>query len=87
LIELNEQQRQELSAPEPMAIDPATNTTYVLVREDLYQRIKGILYDAGEWNDESLRSQLAISFQGNGWDYPKMDEYDKYDEVRAKSCQ
>lgn len=65
MIELNEEQRLELSAQEPRAVDPATKKTDVLVSEDVYQRIKGILFDAGDWSDESLRAQLARSFQGN----------------------
>jgi hypothetical protein len=52
MIELNEQQRQELSAPEPVAIDPQTRATYVLVRREVYERLKTLLalddYDPDE---------------------------------------
>ena len=52
MIELTEQQRQELSAPEPMAVDPQTRETYVLVRRDAYERLKALLafddYDPDE---------------------------------------
>lgn len=50
MIELTEQQRQELSAPEPTAIDPRTRETYVLVRRDAYERFKALLAldDAGD---------------------------------------
>ena len=41
MIELTEQQRQELSAAEPIAIDPQTRQTYVLVRQETYERLKG----------------------------------------------
>jgi len=37
VIERTEQQRQELSAPEPVAIDPQTRQTYVLVRRERRQ--------------------------------------------------
>lgn len=43
MIELTEQQRQELSAPEPVAIDPQTRETYVLVRREAYERLKSLL--------------------------------------------
>jgi hypothetical protein len=43
MIELTEQQRQELSSPEPLAIDPQTRQTYVLVRRDAYERLKTLL--------------------------------------------
>ncbi len=52
MIELTEQQRQELSAPEPTAIDPRTNVKYVLVRQDVYERLKALItmneYDPDE---------------------------------------
>jgi hypothetical protein len=43
VIELTEQQRQELSAPEAVAVDPQTGETYVLVRRDAYERLKALL--------------------------------------------
>jgi hypothetical protein len=43
MIELTEQQRQELSAPKPVAIDPQTRQTYVLVRREIYERLKALL--------------------------------------------
>ena len=43
MIELTEQQRQELSAPEPTAIDPQTRETYVLLRRETYERLKVLL--------------------------------------------
>jgi hypothetical protein len=52
MIELNEQQQQELGGPEPMAVDPRTGETYVLVRREAYDRLKTILslddYDPDE---------------------------------------
>jgi len=43
MIELTEQQRQELSAPEPVAIGPHTRQTYILVRRETYERFKALL--------------------------------------------
>ena len=40
MIELTEQQRQELSHPGPVAIDPQTRQTYILVRRETYERLK-----------------------------------------------
>ncbi len=52
MIELTEQQRRELSGPEPIAIDPVTRATYVLVRREAYERLKTLLamddYDPDE---------------------------------------
>ena len=43
MFELTEQQRQELDGPEPVAIDPQTRETYVLVRRETYYRFKALL--------------------------------------------
>ena len=52
MIELTNEQRQELSAPEPVAIDPLTRETYILVRREAYERMKALLtmddYDPDE---------------------------------------
>jgi hypothetical protein len=66
MIELTEQQRQELSVPEPIAIDPSTEKMYVLVRKSAYDRTKGLLHDNGEWTDDELRLSLARSADANG---------------------
>jgi len=43
VIELTKQQCQELSAPEPVAVDPQTQQTYYLVRKETYTRFKALL--------------------------------------------
>jgi len=52
VIELTLQQCTELSGPDPVAIDPQTKATYVLVRRESYERMKGLLalddYDPDE---------------------------------------
>jgi hypothetical protein len=45
MIELNEAQRQELNHPEPTAIDPATKREYVLVRKEVYARLRHLFED------------------------------------------
>jgi hypothetical protein len=45
LIELTPEQRQELTRPEPAVIDPETQQTYVLVRKEVFDRLKGLLED------------------------------------------
>jgi hypothetical protein len=44
MIELTQQQQQAVDAdPETPLIDPRTNRAYVLVRADIYERIRGLL--------------------------------------------
>jgi hypothetical protein len=79
-IELTEQQRQAVAAAgdaPPVVVDPATQTAYVLVRAEVYERVKALLAadpDPGETYpavDEVFRED---------WDDPKMAEYDRYEE-------
>lgn len=45
MIELTEEQRRELGQPEPTVIDPETKEAYVLVRKDLYDRVRHLFED------------------------------------------
>jgi hypothetical protein len=45
MIELTEAQRQELTQPKPMAIDPQTKQIYVLVPQEAYERLRISLED------------------------------------------
>ena len=43
MIELTKEQRCELQNPEPRAVDPETQETYVLVPQELYERLCEVL--------------------------------------------
>ena len=46
MIELNEEQRLELRGPEPARVlDPGTRQRYVLVREELFERMRAVFDD------------------------------------------
>jgi hypothetical protein len=79
MIELTQEQRQELEAAGPVAVQ--TNTTYVLVRKDVYERIKGLLSDE-EWPQDAYRAAMEV-FARDGWDDPRMDVYDELDPRRT----
>lgn len=56
MIELTEEQRQTLSGNEqpPIVVDPATGQRYRLIRQEIYDLVRGTLkpYDRG-WSDPS----------------------------------
>lgn len=87
MIELTEQQRQELREAEGKAVrasDPETRQEYVILPVELFQRIKNLLFDDGDWTpDEQLRL-LAESGKRAGWNDSTMDVYDNYDEHHKK---
>lgn len=87
MIELTKEQRQEvrqLNGSEIRLHDPETRQDYVLVRADVYSRLKSLLYDDGDWSPEEQLQLLAASGQRAGWDDPAMDAYDNYDENHKK---
>ncbi|HUY33362.1 MAG TPA: hypothetical protein VMV69_11495 [Pirellulales bacterium] len=62
MIELTERQRQELIATDtPQILDPGTGKTYVLVRSEIYQRLRELLDDeprvTGEMMDRLMEQE------------------------------
>jgi hypothetical protein len=47
MITLTEEQRHELTGPTPLVLDPDTQQVYVLVRQDLYQRLQTLIEPEG----------------------------------------
>jgi hypothetical protein len=62
MIELTEQQAQAIAgsgdAP-PILMDPTTKTTYVLLRQEEYEKIIGEEYDDSAWTDEEMELLAA----------------------------
>jgi hypothetical protein len=76
MIELSEQQRQELSSDLPRVIDPMTKTTYVLVREETYERMQALLAPERLPRSEQQALLRAAGLRA-GWDDAEMDVYDR----------
>jgi hypothetical protein len=63
MIELTEEQRGELEGRQPVEVrDPRTNEVYVLLRKDVYERVRRIVREVNERAD---------------WDDPAFDVYDR----------
>jgi hypothetical protein len=80
MIELTEQQRQELDSPEPVAIDPYTRETYVLVPSKTYERLKSLFAD--DYNPEggmALMNEVMTEDDAND---PLLDSYQHYGKGR-----
>ena len=86
MIELTLEQRQVIAqqgeAP-PRAVDPDTHTTYVLIREEVYARVRALL-DEEEGNQflRDMHPHVMEIFGQAGWDDPTMDIYDDLDPRR-----
>jgi hypothetical protein len=64
-------------------VDPTTNRVYVLLPQEVYERLKP-LYEEDPLTLEEQRQLLRDAGRRAGWDDPAMDAYDHYDEHRAK---
>ena len=60
MIELTQEQRHAIAGVESLVIlDPETKQSYILVRKEVFDRIKGLLYDDSEWTSEEQQRLLA----------------------------
>ncbi len=65
---------------EPVRLtDPETNQEYVLLRAEVYDRLKSLLYDDSDFN-AAIGYPLADEVMKDDWDDPKMAEYNRYEE-------
>lgn len=81
MIELTFEQRQAVLNPQespPRAIDPDTQTTYVLISESRYQQMQDLIDGDNEFVDGLYRHTMEV-FGREGWDDPSMDIYDELD--------
>ncbi len=80
-IELTDQQQQAVDSEEtPRLVDPRTGTAYVLLRADLFERLREALGDDFQVRDAYPAIDRAFA---EGWNDPKMDDYDRYDELKG----
>jgi hypothetical protein len=54
--------------------DPATNTSYVLVPEEIYQRVRALFEEDPPTKEEQL-AFLGHFAKISGWDDPELDVY------------
>jgi len=64
----------------PVVVDPKTRTQYVLLRQDLYQRLMHAEYDDSPWTDEEMELLAWEAGKQAGWE--EMNDYDHYPEKR-----
>jgi hypothetical protein len=81
MTSLNAEQSQAVheAAGAPVhVIDPATQETYVLLRGDLYERIKAYLAAEEEFDPRDAYEAFGQVAGPAGWDDPAMDVYEQY---------
>jgi len=78
MIDLNEEQRQAIieHPDEPLRLtDSATKKSFVLLRAELFDRLKGLLYDDGEFSPSEAYPLLNEMAAKAGWNDPSINIY------------
>ena len=80
MFELTEAQLHDLDTQsEPPVVDPRTSIEYVLVRADLYERMRGLLGE--DFHPSEAYPAIDRAFS-EAWEDPKMDDYDRYEDLK-----
>jgi hypothetical protein len=85
MIELTLEQRQAVAQQgetPPRAVDPDTQTIYVLIREEAYAQLKVLLEEEGNQFLRDMYPYVMQVFGRDGWDDPAMDIYNDLDPRR-----
>jgi hypothetical protein len=77
MIELTEEQRRQLTQPEPLVIDPETKNTYVLVRTEAYERMKALLA-LDEYNPDEGMALLNEVLAEDDANDPLLESYQHF---------
>ena len=80
MIELTEHQAEALELPDAVptrVLNPKTQETFVLLRENEYARLTAEAYDDSPWTKEEL--------QALAWERIKDEVWDEYDDLPEKS--
>ena len=81
MIELTPELRQAVQEHpnEPTRLlDPVTQQTFVLVRAEVYDRLRGLLYDDSEFAIHQAYALMDEVAAKAGWDDPAMDIYNDF---------
>ena len=80
MIELTEELRQAFHHGEKphRLLDATTNTIYVLLPVEVYERLRELVADEDDPRAAYPAPDRAFA---EGWSDPKMDDYDRYEEL------
>jgi hypothetical protein len=84
-MNLTQEQHAAVRSGEAVRVDE-DGLPCVVLRADVYERLKHLLLDDSDWSEAELRRALAKSAAANGWNESPMDDYDRYDELVEQRC-
>ena len=76
---LSADQQRALENGEPVrTIEPVTALECVIVRADVFDRLKSLIYNDGPLTQEERLAAILHAGQRAGWDDPELDVYEEY---------
>jgi hypothetical protein len=79
VMDLSTQQIQAIERGEPVRAGLAqTGVEIVVLRADVYDRIKGLIYDDSQWSEAEKLALLRAFGTRAGWDDPELDVYEEF---------
>jgi hypothetical protein len=80
-LQMTDEQQQAIDRGEAVRLTVGA-TECVVLRRDVYERVKAVLCDGGDVSDEEAARLGWEAGLTIGWDTPEMAEYDDYDRHR-----
>jgi hypothetical protein len=76
---LSVDQQRALENGEPVrTIEPVTSIECVILRADVFDRLKSLIYNDGPLTEEERLAAIRHAGQRAGWDDPELDVYEEY---------
>ena len=73
------EQQSALERGEPVRFtEPATHTECVLIRADVYDQVKTMIYHDDPLSPEEKLAAIRHAGERAGWDDPELDVYEQY---------
>jgi hypothetical protein len=80
-MQITQEQFEQAKDGQPVRI-AGNGLQFVLLRQDVFERVKTVLYDDGETSDDEAAQLAWEAGKLIGWATPEMAEYDDYDRYR-----
>lgn len=78
-MSLTDEQREAIRQGQAVRlIDPTTQVECVVVRADVYERVRSLLVDDGPLTEEERRAAIQAAGLRADWDDPELDAYEQY---------
>jgi hypothetical protein len=79
-MKLTAEQQQSIKRGAPVRVtEPQTNLECVVVRADVYERMRKLIYDDSPWTDEEKALLAEEAGESIGWNERELQEYDNYE--------